>query len=578
MRRFARCSVMFAAAIWLLVAAATLLEALSIAHVGSVNAPVLEEWLNADPAYYLPRLFEKYNSHPMVVERLALALDYRLFDAQGWALRYGALAALFLSALAIGWLGRLSGSRTPAAIVATTAVATVVLLNPEGADNYTWGFQFCFVTAFAFTVGAIVCLAQYATQPRIPWLIASVILGLGAALSLGNGVLTPFLLALMAWRLGASRRVVAAFGALALICALLLALMPTSTPAVIVFDVWRVLTFGFCLLGSSPAATFADAAKFGGLHMDPVVLALILGVALALAAGTLSMQAIAEMPPNPGKIGAVALISFSLASAGLASVGRSYAVLAYALSSRYTIVSAVLLAGTAVLVSSSVKSTSWKLNALALILAAPCTLVVPIAGLAQEQSFTVLGRQLARAQAAIVAGVETQTGLGRLGTVLYPFVTVKQVAPLIAKLRTERKWMFAERWAQRVGERIAIPASKLDTCGDGGILDAATSAQGFVEWRGHVNAGEMNRAEAIVILDKAGVMRGYGALPRRPIETMLFNRHQNVEWQGYSTAAPGDTYSAYPASSGGILCRLGSVALSSVTPGTSSRRVEQRVD
>jgi hypothetical protein len=180
------------AAYWALLAAITFAATYAVSYVGAINAPFADEWLYTNPQTYaqpLSTLFNKHGSHPFVIGRIGLALDYWLFDAQGWALRATSFVLAALAVCAVAALIRQMRVQSPWLEIVYAAFAVTAFFSPLGEQNFSWGFQFTFVLAFTAAFGAIAALAAYADQRKTSLLILATMLSATSTLSLANGLL-----------------------------------------------------------------------------------------------------------------------------------------------------------------------------------------------------------------------------------------------------------------------------------------------------------------------------------------------------------------------------------------------------
>jgi hypothetical protein len=561
---------------WALVATTVIAGAISVSHVGFVNAPYFDEWLNAYPGDYLARLFERYNGHPLIIERLALAADYYAFDAQGWALRYGQLVLLAMAVVCVWRLGALAGLQSVFARGALAAFAAVALFNPQLGQNFSWGFQFTFTLAFVVTIAAATCLAEYAAAKRKPWLVACFIFSTLAAFSLGNGLAAPFLMALMAWRLGLDRKIWLGLAALSVVCALILFLMPPDSSSALsplaapergFPNPVDALAYAFRVLGSAPATTLASFAAVIGVKLDAQTIGAIFGVLLSGGAAYLAAPVLLRRD-NPALTAAAALALFAGVSALMIGVLRSGWRDELALSSRYTLISALLIVALGVLVAARLKSWSPRLALPALLAGALAALIVPIGAAAVTADYAVKQHNRAARQAAIVAGVEMQAGLGVLGGMTTSAALVQDT---IAQLRADRTWLFADPWSHRIGEHIEVSdarrcASRVQTGA------RRTAHMGFAALNGEIGAPAARQGRTVVILDGEGVMRGYGLVLRRSLGTIVTAPNSRLKWVGYTQSQPEatQTLTAFVAGPEGVVCRIGdaSINAAAATPRT----------
>jgi hypothetical protein len=534
-------------AMWIALALATLLAMIAAAYVGAADAPVADEWRYVDPAIYLQNLFEKNNGHPLVIGRIGLALDYWLFDARGWALRalsFAFTAATIGAALVIAWL---AGCRTLASQIAIGALACALLFNPQGVQNFAIGFQFTFLLAFAATAGAIATLAAYATDAKPLRLALAYALSAIAVLSLGNGIVTPFLLALMAWRLGLNPRVTLGFAALGAISAIGVALAPEigaaneRLPMAPLFD---SAIYALRVLGSGPGLTLA--ALTGA---DALIMALLFGLAGVAGALWFAWHAARAPEPNAGRLGAVMLMLFAIASAAAIAVVRAAGDAQAALASRYVVVSSIFLVGLALAAWPTTFTRTWRTYALtALALAVLAT--IPAAAPSVVQHGEENQREFVRAESALVVGLMRPGALAALAP-------LDLISANTEVLRANGKWLFQDRWSRSLGERLDVEHVTATCGGTLRVLAQRTGTPHLVRVRGAITSVSPGRI--IVIADASGTMVGYGLRLRRAADLLPFldKPGAQAEWLGMARTQDGGAYTAYVASPTALLCRIG---------------------
>lgn len=174
--------------------------------------------------FSLSWLWQQHNEHRLLIPKLFLGLDLRLFHATQKLL----LAAIFTTQLLLlcllGWSMRALGGWRGALWRTATGLAAFCLFSPTQWENLTWGFQLCFVLPGLFATLSFVGLLLYwvrwrQSQPSGGWKF--VLLSLGAALagmcSLANGLLLAPLLAVAALWLRLRRWVAVAFATTAIV-------------------------------------------------------------------------------------------------------------------------------------------------------------------------------------------------------------------------------------------------------------------------------------------------------------------------------------------------------------------------
>ena len=133
-----------------------------------------------------------------------LAADLRLFQGKQVFLLASILAIQLLHLALLSWSMRVLGGWRGSLWRAGTGLAAFCLFCPPQWENFTWGFQVCFVLPPFLATLSFVALLVYWTrsqqqpdqQPSATYLVISVLAALGATYSLASGnLLWPLLVA-----------------------------------------------------------------------------------------------------------------------------------------------------------------------------------------------------------------------------------------------------------------------------------------------------------------------------------------------------------------------------------------------
>lgn len=173
------------------------------------NLPYWDGWsqievvANGQSPFSPAWLWELHNEHRLVLPKLFLAIDLRLFQARQVFL----LASIFVIQLLhwglLSWSMRALGGWRGALWRTGAGLAAFCLFCPSQRENFVWGFQVCFVLPQLFaTVSFVALLLYWAESQRPPeerpsskFLVVSVLAALAATYSLANGTLLwPLLL------------------------------------------------------------------------------------------------------------------------------------------------------------------------------------------------------------------------------------------------------------------------------------------------------------------------------------------------------------------------------------------------
>jgi hypothetical protein len=149
-------------------------------------------------------LWQLHNEHPIVIPKLFLAADVRLFRARQEFLLASILAIQFIHVILLSWSMCVLGGWSGALWRSGTGLAAFSLFCPSPYDNFIWGFQVAFVLAQLFATLSLIGLVLYWTgsqeqlykQRSLKYLVVSILAALAAAHCLANGnLLWPILVA-----------------------------------------------------------------------------------------------------------------------------------------------------------------------------------------------------------------------------------------------------------------------------------------------------------------------------------------------------------------------------------------------
>lgn len=161
-------------------------------------------------------LWQQHNEHRLVIPKLFLAADLRLFRARQIFLLASIFAVQLLHWALLGWSLWVLGGWRGALWRTGAGLAGFCLFCPAQWQNFTWAFQVCFVLPQLLATASFVTLLLYwmksqqraDTRAYRAWLVLSVLAALGATYSLASGNLLWPLLVLAALYLGLRRAAV----------------------------------------------------------------------------------------------------------------------------------------------------------------------------------------------------------------------------------------------------------------------------------------------------------------------------------------------------------------------------------
>jgi hypothetical protein len=206
--RFQACAVSVLSYLILLGGLITVAIALYMVIICYTSLPWSDGWTqifaaaHGENLFSLKWLWQQHNEHRLLIPKLLLALDLRLFHASQKLL----LSTIFLVQLLHWWLlswsmRSLGGWHGPVWRTGT-GLAAFCLFSPTQWENLVWGFQTCFVLSGLFATLAFVGLLLYwrsvqqeSQSQHWELVVLSVLAALGGLLSLANGLLLlPLLL------------------------------------------------------------------------------------------------------------------------------------------------------------------------------------------------------------------------------------------------------------------------------------------------------------------------------------------------------------------------------------------------
>lgn len=179
---------------------------------------------HGDNLYSLKWLWQQHNEHRLLIPKLFLAIDLRIFHGSQKLLLSTICIVQLLHLWLLSWSMRSLGGWQGALWRTGTGLAAFCLFSPTQWENLTWGFQTCFVLSGLFATLSFVALLLYWRSAR-HWRSArpesqsqhwefvalSVLAALAGLLSLANGLLLLPLLFVAALLLRLSYTVVSTY-------------------------------------------------------------------------------------------------------------------------------------------------------------------------------------------------------------------------------------------------------------------------------------------------------------------------------------------------------------------------------
>ncbi len=162
-------------------------------------------------------LWQQHNEHRMVIPKLLLGIDLRLFAARQTFLLACIYLIEFVHWCVLAWSMRVLGGWGGALWRTGAGLAAFCLFCPTQWQNLVWGFQTCFVLPPLFATLSFVGLLLYAKTQRGKFVVLSVIAAIAAVGSLANGLVLLPLLAITALALELRKPVVLTYATAAVV-------------------------------------------------------------------------------------------------------------------------------------------------------------------------------------------------------------------------------------------------------------------------------------------------------------------------------------------------------------------------
>jgi hypothetical protein len=303
--------------------------------------PYWDGWIQFDTAAsgsgpFSPAwLWQQHNEHRLVIPKLFLAVDLRLFQGRQVFLLASIFMIQLLHLALLSWSMWVLGGWRGTLCRSGTGLAAFCLFCPAQRENFIWGFQVCFVLPQLLASLSFVALLlywmesrQHPDRPSSKFLLASVLAALGATYSLANGnVLWPLLVAAAVY-------------------------LRLRWPAILSFAITGLVSTAFYLYHYARPAAHADpiaslrsplmvikylGVYFGGswvhhnIHTTEVVLLAGLGIVMILLLPALGYA-------RDFRVFAVQLVltmAFCAATATITALGRANFGIGQALATRY---------------------------------------------------------------------------------------------------------------------------------------------------------------------------------------------------------------------------------------------------
>ena len=405
-----------------------------------------------DP-FSLSWLWQQHNEHRLLIPKLFLGLDLRLFAATQKLL----LAAIFTVQLLLlgllSWSVRSLGGWQGALWRTATGLAAFCLFSPTQWENLTWGFQLCFVLPGLFATLSFVGLLLYWVRWRQSqtaggrkFILLSLVAALAGMCSLANGLLLAPLLAMAALGLRLRKWVAVTFATTAVVTTALYfhgysRPSQNSNPVVSLHSPLKILAYMASYFGSSWG--YGSSWTHHNLQIALYAGAAALGLAVwFLLRYRRTTQAFT--------VQLLLLLLFCLGTAFLTAVGRLASGDGQAFAPRYQTVALLFWWCIGCLLMAAAAGSSKRLALLAMQVLLVCVLVrganlarFPLRD-AREHAF-----QQRAAAAALLSGVYDQEQIARA------FYLPESVRGVVPYMREHRLSIFAEDTRPKLGTPLA---------------------------------------------------------------------------------------------------------------------------
>ncbi len=490
------------------------------------------------PEDFAARYFHFHNEHGNFIQKFLLGLDANVFGARNvflFAMILLIQAGHCVVLTLIAMKANIRGNIRDTLVVATTIC---FLFGAAHYENFTWGFQTAFVLVFAAASAAFLLLSMYAESGRLVFLLGAVAAGVTSGAEMANGVLTlPLMFGLgLAWRLPRKALVLILVAAIAVIATYASQrLSVQGDPGFVTSHVGQMVIYALVYLGQFLGQTIAFVSLgpvFGSGEQASIVVSAVLG------GGMLSFMAFALLVlfrhrdrARPAVLALFAIFAFVVGTALITAIGRVSFGLETALTSRYSIGSA-LASVACIFIALWMVPNQARLVARAGISFAVCAALVLIALLPARYVVAADDRRISRdaATAALYAGVMDQEALRAI------FANPQFVASQIRKLEPAHRSIFADERYLMLGRKLPVTEG---TClatveGERRMEDGAVRIFGEAS----VNPFTLRRP-MVFVTDAQDVVVGIGFVSLRASQLgkiQIKSVTQRVPWQGVLVA------------------------------------------
>jgi hypothetical protein len=324
---------------------------------------VVDDLLNSNGVFHPSRLWAQHNEHRIIVGRLALLADLRLFQGRNVSLVVEIYFIQLVLALFLAWMCRHFGKFRGPALITVAGFFSYCMFCPLQIENFYWGFQVSYVFAGLAAAISFGCLVWHATKVAegkagwISWpLLFAFIAGFLAQYSLADGLIVWPVILWLGFTLRLRKRTLVLSAVVGFIAIGLYFIGYVTPPEH--SNPWLTIRHPLSL-AKYVITYFASTwdSSLPSYSAWPTVSELLTVLAIVFVLGTALRWLLARSPaPDLLRTFLVANLLLTVAAAGLTSLGRLNFGLATATLSRYQSIALVFWACLAAFILASIPS------------------------------------------------------------------------------------------------------------------------------------------------------------------------------------------------------------------------------
>jgi len=414
-------------------------------------------------------LWAQHNEHRLVLPKIFLAIDLRFFQARQVFLLAGIFVIQLLHLALLSWSMRALGGWKGDLWRTGTGVAAFCLFCPTQSENFTWGFQVCFVLPPFFATLSFVALLLYCTEAQHPrkqasprFLVVSILAAAGAAYSLASGNLLWPLLVVAAIYLRLRARIIlgiAATGAVSLAFYLYHYTRPVGHASPVASLAAPLKMVKYCAAYFLSAWPYYDVPGYWLVRLAVLILLLVL-----LAAALLQIAKLRAFAMQ-----LVFIMLYCLATGFLTAAGRLNFGISQATVSRYQTVALLFWCCLGLLWLGGSFLSRARMSHLFLV-AQLCLLAIFVVAATRAKYQILLTRGHAFTQKA--AGAALLSGMADSVTLAEVYPEKEMFTETLPYMRANHLSVFSDRLASTLGQPLSSAFPMADSKGCSGSLEA----------------------------------------------------------------------------------------------------------